>query len=311
VDVAAWPQLDGEGRAMLDTFHRWTQIVGKVRMAHATPLNHWWHVTLYVSPEGLRTSLVPHPGVGGFELTFDLLQHQLRIVRADGASRSVALEARSVADFHAEVLGRLAELDIDTPILGPPVELEDALPFAEDHEHASYDPEFADRLRLAFIHGHRVLSAFRSGFAGKASPVHFFWGAFDLAVTRFSGRPAPLHPGGAPNCADWVMHEAYSQEVSSAGFWPGGGAEGLFYAYAYPEPDGFRSAPLSPAGARYDDELREFVLPWEAARTADDPDAAVASFLESTYVAAADPGGWDRAALEMPADAAPPWSARS
>jgi hypothetical protein len=304
----SWPDLAvAEWLPTLETLHRWTQIVGKVRMAMAPPLNHWWHVTLYVAPRGLTTSLVPAPG-GGFEAAFDFAAHELRIETVDGRSAQVPLEPRSVADFHTETMARLAELDIHPRFAPAPNEVEDATPFADDHHHAAYDPAAVERFHRVLVDAHRVLSRYRSRFAGKSSPVHFFWGSFDLAVTRFSGRDAPRHPGGAPNCPDWVMHEAYSQEVASTGWWPGGGERGLFYAYAYPEPDGYRDRPVAPDGARYDPELREFVLPYELVARAADPDAVLERFCESTYAAAADLAGWDRAGLEMPADAAPPWT---
>jgi hypothetical protein len=289
----AWAPLPADDwAATRDTLHRWTQIVGKVRMAYAPPVNHWWHVTLYLGARGLTTGLMPGP-TGGFELAFDFVDHRLVIERVDGAARSVALEPRSVADFHAETMARLAELGIEPRILARPVEVEDATPFADDTHHAAYDAVAARHCWANMVDAHRVLSRFRAGFTGKVSPVHFFWGAFDVAVTRFSGRPAPLHPGGAPNCADWVMEEAYSREVSSAGWWPAGGAAGIFYSYAYPEPDGYAAESVAPAAARYDGDLREFVLPYEAAAAAADPDGAVAEFLGSTFAAAATRGRWD------------------
>lgn len=304
----SWPALPvASWQDTRDTLHRWTQIVGKVRMAFAPPQNHWWHTVLYVDARGLTTSLIPHPG-SAFDVTFDLLDHRLLIRRVDGRERAVVLEPRSVADFHAEVMARLMELGIEPAIIARPVEVEDATPFAADHHHASYDAEAVTRFWWSLVDAHRVLSAFRAHFLGKASPVHFFWGAFDLAVTRFSGRSAPPHPGGVPNCADWVMHEAYSQELSSAGYWPGGAEEGIFYAYAYPEPPGFAQHRVRPEAARYDETLREFVLPYAAVRTAADPDRTVADFLHATYAAAADLAAWDRASLEMPADRDPPWS---
>jgi len=203
-----------------------------------------------------------------------------------------------VADFYADTLARLAELDVTVEILPRPVELPEAIPFPEDKTHASYDAQCAHRFWQSLVQAQRVLTEFRSRFVGKVSPVHFFWGAFDLAVTRFSGRDAPRHPGGVPNCADWVMEDAYSQEVSSCGYWPGGASEGVFYAYAYPEPDGFRTWPVEPEEATYDPGLGEFVLPYEVVRRAGDPDATLLPFLQTTYEAAAEPGGWDRRRLE-------------
>lgn len=297
-DRASWPSLPvAEWEATRDTLHMWSQVVGKVRMALAPPANHWWHTTLYLSPRGLTTSLIPY-GRGGFEMEFDFRRHQLTLETSEGEARAVALEPKPVAQFHAETMEALRELGIAVEILPRPVEVVTAIPFPEDYEHAAYDADAAQRFWRLLLQANRVLSGFRGRFTGKVSPVHFFWGAFDLAVTRFSGRSAPTHPGGAPNCAAWVMEEAYSQEVSSAGYWPGGDGEGLFYSYAYPEPDGFADFPIRPDGAFYSKELREFVLPYESVRTADDPDRALLEFLESSYEAAAELAGWDRAALE-------------
>jgi Family of unknown function (DUF5996) len=294
--AGAWPELTPATWAdTRDTLHMWTQVVGKVRLALAPRVNHWWNVTLYVTARGLTTSLMPYRA-DGVEMAFDFRDHVLTIDRTDGRSATVALASRSVADFYAETMARLAELDVHVDILARPVEVPEAIPFADDDVHASYDADAAHRFWLLLVQAQRVLSRFRSGFVGKASPVHFFWGGFDLAVTRFSGRSAPLHPGGVPNCADWVMHEAYSHEVSSAGYWPSGADEGIFYSYAYPEPGGYRVAPGGPGA--YDDGLREFVLPYAAVREAADPDATLLDFLEATYAAAADLGGWDRAALD-------------
>lgn len=227
------------------------------------------------------------------------LGHVLDLRTTTGDRRQVALAPRSVADFHAETMARLAELGVQVDIMARPVEVPVAVPFAEDEEHASYDPDAAHRFFGSLVHVHRVLSEFRSGFAGKASPVHFFWGAFDLATTRFSGRGAPPHPGGVPNCPDWVMREAYSAEVSSCGYWPGMGQEGAFYSYAYPEPEGFRDWPVASGGATYDEGLGEFLLPYEAVRTAGDPDATLLAFLQETYEAAAELAKWDRHTLEV------------
>jgi hypothetical protein len=275
----------------------WSQIVGKVRMALAPPVNHWWHTTLYLSPRGLTTSLIPH-GPRGLEIEFDFRAHRLTMETTQGQRLAVALEPKPVAQFYAETMTGLKELGIDVDLLARPVEVEPAIPFADDYEHASYDPDAAERFWRLLLQSHRVFSQFRGRFVGKASPVHFFWGAFDLAATRFSGRPAPRHPGGAPNCADWVMEEAYSHEVSSAGYWPGGGGEGVYYAYAYPEPEGFADFPVRPEAASYSTELREFTLPYEAVRTARDPDRVLLDFLQSTYEAAAELAQWDRPALE-------------
>jgi len=292
-----WPQLRvDDWTATRETLHRWLQIVGKVRLARAPMLNHWWQVTLYLTPRGLTTSSMP-AGERAFEIEFDFCAHRLRIT-ADGEQRALALEPKTVADFYAEVMDALAALGVATPIWPLPVEIEHVTPFDQDTEHAAYDADAAHLFWRQLVQADRVMKAFRAGWAGKVSPVHFFWGAMDMAVTRFSGRPAPRHPGGAPNCGDWVMVEGYSHELSSCGFWPGGGEEGAFYAYAYPEPEGFATAPVRPAEAFYSDGLRQFLLPYEAVRTAPDPDAAALAFLQSTYEAAADLGRWDRAALE-------------
>jgi hypothetical protein len=299
IDVAGWPALPlHEWETTRDTVHMWTQIVGKVRLALAPPLNHSWGVTLYVNSVGLTTSLMPYRG-RGLEITFDFQRHALDIVTSDGQRRELSLEPRSVADFHDEFFARLAELGIEVRIMGRPVEVAVAIPFADDTEHASYDAEYAHRFWKSLVAADRVLHQFRGGFLGKASPVHFFWGGFDLAVTRFSGRRAPRHPGGVPNCPAWVMEEAYSHEVSSCGYWPGGSDEGSFYAYAYPEPPGFREQRISPAAALYDNALGDFILPYAAVRRAEDPDAMVLEFVQSAYSTAADLGDWDRAALEL------------
>lgn len=295
----AWPSLPvGEWSPTRDTLHMWTQIVGKIRLAHAPLLNHWWQVTLYVSPRGLTTSAIPY-GTGAFDIEFDFIDHELVIRSSDGTRRSVRLEPKPVARFHEETMRALAELGIEAPIRPRPNEVEPAIPFAEDYQHSSYDPRAAHLFWRQLLQASRVLGRFRSHFVGKVSPVHFFWGAMDLACTRFSGRSAPPHPGGAPNCGDWVMVEGYSHELSSCGFWPGGGDEGAFYAYAYPEPDGFADYPVGPAGhAYYSRDHGQYLLPYEAVRTADDPDRMLLEFLHSTYEAAAELGGWDRNMLE-------------
>jgi hypothetical protein len=293
-----WPELPlSAWEDTRDTLHLWTQVVGKVRLALEPMVNHWWQVPLYVSAEGLTTSLMPY-GNRGLEATFDFHRHILDLRTTDGASRPVALVPRSVADFYKEVMRRLAELDVPVEIYPRPVELPVAIPFAEDDEHAAYDADYAHRFWLSLVQAQRVLTAFRARFIGKVSPVHFFWGAFDLAVTRFSGRTAPLHPGGVPNTPDWINQEAYSHEVSSLGYWPGGAEQGAFYSYAYPEPDGFREWPVEPDGASYDGNLGEFLLPYHVVRAAGDPDDALLSFAQSTYEAAAELAYWDRAALE-------------
>ena len=295
---SAWPALKvADWTPTRDTLHMWTQIVGKIRMAHAPLVNHWWQVTLYVSPRGLTTSSIPY-GSGSFDIEFDFVEHRLRIRSSDGGTREIALAPMSVAEFHDRTLAALGELGIEATISAGPNEVDPAIPFAQDHEHASYDPEAAHVFWRQLVAADRVIGEFRSHFVGKVSPVHFFWGAMDLACTRFSGRPAPQHPGGAPNCGDWVMVEGYSRELSSCGFWPGGGEEGAFYAYAYPEPDGFRAHPVRPEQAYFSEQFQQFLLPYEAVRTSDDPEKLVAEFLHSTYEAAAEHGNWDRASLE-------------
>jgi hypothetical protein len=297
---AQWPNLPlEEWEDTFATLHRWTQIVGKLRLAQTPWINHSWHVPFYVTARGITTSRIPH-GARAFELVFDFLDHRLLIQSSDGEQESLSLRPQSVADFYSELFGKLHELKLDVSIHGQPNELEDATPFAEDRLHASYDREYATRFWRVLVQADRVLQTFRARFIGKCSPVHFFWGSFDLAVTRFSGRQAPPHPGGIPNLPDPVVREAYSHEVSSCGFWPGGGPHPfpLFYSYAYPEPDGFASAAVEPAGAFYSKDLREWVLPYDVVRSAASPDDALLAFLETTYEAAADLGGWDRPALE-------------
>jgi hypothetical protein len=294
-----WPELPlAKWQDTYATLHMWTQVVGKIRLALAPHINHWWQVTLYVTPRGLTTSAIPH-GVRTFAIDFDFIDHQLHIAVNDGRVKTIPLKPQSVADFHAAVMAALRELDIKVSIWSTPVEIEAPIPFERDRQHASYDADAAQRLWRILVQSDRVLNRFRSGFLGKVSPVHFFWGGFDLAVTRFSGATAPRH-GPVPNVPDSVVQEAYSHEVSSLGFWPGGGplAEPVFYAYASPEPKGFKDAPVAPEGARYSPELGEFLLPYEVVRTAASPDDALLAFAESTYAAAADLGHWNRAALE-------------
>jgi hypothetical protein len=294
----AWPALRvDDWTDTRQTLHMWVQIVGKIRLAHAPLINHWWQTTLYVSPRGLTTTAIPF-GAGSFDLEFDFIDHDLVMRSSSGEQRTVALEPKSVATFYAETMDALGELGVPTTIHATPNEVDPALPFADDDEHASYDADTAQMFWRQLIQADRVLGEFRSRFIGKVSPVHFFWGAMDLACTRFSGRDAPPHPGGAPNCGDWVMVEGYSHELSSCGFWPGGGEEGAFYAYAYPEPDGFADHPVAPAAASYSTEHRQFLLPYEAVRVSPDPDRLLLDFLQSTYEAAAEHGHWDRVALE-------------
>ncbi len=296
--ATAWPRLRVEDwTPTRTTLHMWTQIVGKVRLAYAPLVNHWWQVTLYVSPRGLTTSAIPH-GAGAFDLEFDFVDHRLLLRHSDGGVRSMELRPMPVAEFYARTMHMLDELGIRAEIQEHPNEVEPALPFPDDYEHAAYDARAAHLFWQQLLQANRVMGEFRSRFVGKVSPVHLFWGAMDLACTRFSGRPAPEHPGGAPNCGDWVMVEGYSRELSSCGFWPGGGEEGAFYAYAYPEPDGFAAHTVRPEAAFYSEENGQFLLPYEAVRTADDPDAALLDFLQTTYEAAAEHADWPRADLE-------------
>ena len=296
----AWPELDYDSwKDTYETLHLWAQIVGKIRCAQTPWLNHSWHVPLYVSPRGLTTTLIPN-GHLSFEIEFDFLDHTLVITTASGARTAFALEPQTVADFLSSITAKLGELGIKIPISDFPCEIPGAIPFSKDQTHASYDGESVQRLWRVLVQVDRVLKQFRTRFIGKCSPVHFFWGSFDLAVTRFSGRRAPLHSGGVPGLADAVVREAYSHEVSSARFWPGGGGIDYpaFYSYAYPEPDGFKNATVAPKGAFYSETLHEFILPYDVVRTAADPDASLLAFLQSTYEAAASTGHWDRATLE-------------
>jgi len=298
--VELWPRLrhDDWHETQL-TLQLWTQIVGKIRLRCQPLVNHWWNVTLYVTPRGLTTSIMPYGKGRDFEITFDFHDHALVIRDCDGAERSFALETMSVAEFYKRVMAELDALGMPVHINMKPNEIADAIPFDRDTQHASYDKEYAARFWRVLVQADRLCKQFRASFLGKASPVHFFWGSFDLAETRFSGRLAPPHPGGIPNLPDWVTREAYSHEEQSVGFWPGmPGLDALFYAYAYPEPPGFSSATIKPADASWNPTLKEFVLPYEAVRTSKDPDRAVLDFFETTYGAAADLGKWDRAALE-------------
>ncbi|AHJ98356.1 DUF5996 family protein [Hymenobacter swuensis] len=289
-----WPALPLAAWAdTLATLHMYSQVVGKIRMASTPLVNHFWNVPLYVSARGLTTSAMPYEG-RSFQIDFDFLDHQLIIRCSDGAEQRLALQPRSVAAFYHEVQRMLAELGIQVNIWPVPVEIENPIPFAEDEQHASYDPEAAQRFWRALTLITPVLEQFRAGFIGKCSPVHFFWGSFDLAVTRFSGRLAAPRPG-----ADGITREAYSHEVISHGFWPGGnGQEAAFYAYTAPAPAGFAEAPVQPGTAFYSQELGEFLLPYEAVRAAPDPAAVLREFLESTYAAGANLAGWDRPSLE-------------
>jgi hypothetical protein len=309
-----WPTLPTDDWIdTLETLHLWTQIVGKIRMVQSPWLNHSWSVPLYVSPTGLRTSLVPylHARGGGeaFEWTFDFLAHQLVLTTSTGATRILPLSSRPVATVHREVLDAMAEVGMPVSIHPMPSEIADAIPFPDDTVHATYVPEHARVLWRALLHAERVMTRFRAGFLGKASPVHFFWGSFDLAVTRFSGRTAPPHPGGMPNFPNDVAREAYSHEVTSCGFWPGNRASNtpIFYAYAYPVPEGFAQASVSPADAFWLDALGEFALPYSSVAAAPNPDEDLLAFFESTHAAAADLLKWPRAELECADPRGPNW----
>lgn len=298
-DRDAWPALPyAEWAETCRALHLWSQIVGKYRLAHAPWVNHSWHATLYVTPRGLTTGTVPD-GETAVSLTFDLREHVL-IGETLAARERVALEAMSVAEFLNRATALVERLGGRMDIHGAPNEIPAARPFAEDTAPRPYDRAAVERFHRALVAIDRVFTRFRTGFLGKVSPVHLFWGSFDLAVTRFSGRRAPAHPGGVPALPDSVTREAYSHEVSSAGFWPGGGGveEPMFYCYAYPAPGGFAARPVEPAAARFDTTLGEFLLPYEAVRTSTDPEDAIMRFLQSTYAAAAETAGWERQALE-------------
>jgi Family of unknown function (DUF5996) len=296
--IGVWPELPvSQWADTRDTLQLMTQVVGKVRMVNTPLMSHWWNVVLYVSARGLTTGLIPH-GDRGFQVDFDFIEHQLVVATTVGQRRSMPLRPGPIAHFYREVMGTLDELGLSTRIWPIPVEIPDAIAFDHDTLHVAYDEAAAHRFWLTLVQINRVFEIFRSRYIGKVSPVHFFWGAADLAVTRFSGRPAPKHPGGAPNCGPHVMWEAYSHEVSSAGYWPGPDGEGVFYSYAYPEPPGYRRAAASPAAATFDEGLGEFTLPYTVVREATDPDAVLLEFLQSTYDIAADTAGWDRQALE-------------
>jgi hypothetical protein len=299
---APWPELPTAAwRDTCETLQLWTQIIGKIRLARSPWLNHSWHVALYVTARGLTTSPIPD-GARSFQIDLDFIDHALRISTSDGATRQLALAGQSVASFYTAIMADLAQLGIRIAIDEMPNELPEPIRFSEDRRHASYDPDAVRRFFQILVNADRVLKQFRTGFLGKASPVHFFWGSFDLAVTRFSGRRAPRHPGGIPHLSDAVVCEAYSHEVSSAGFWPGSGAIDYpaFYSYAYPEPPGFRTAQVRPAAAFFNEALGEFILPYDAVRTAPAPEQALLEFLQTTYEAAANAAKWDRDALECP-----------
>jgi hypothetical protein len=298
-----WPALPfAAWKDTCATLHLWTQIVGKIRLAQTPWLNHSWHVPLYVTARGLTTSPIPYGGAA-FQIDFDFIDHVLWVRTSDGQFRQLMLAPRPVAEFYTELFAALAGLGLDIRIDTMPCEIADCIRFDQDRVHAAYDRDYANRFWRVLLSAHNVLAHFRTGFIGKASPVHFFWGSFDLAVTRFSGRRAPRHPGGVPHLPNAVAQEAYSHEVSSAGFWPGGGGPidyAAFYSYAYPAPEGLAAAAVKPPKAFYSKELGEFILPYDAVRTAPDPAHALMEFLQSTYDAAADLAKWDRANLECP-----------
>ena len=303
IDDAVWPELPyAAWRDACETLHLWTQIVGKVRLKLTPWLNHSWNVTLYVTARGLGTGPMPLDG-RDLSIDFDFIDHVLWLGTSDGRFRQIMLRPVSVAEFYGEVMEALGVLGVSVRIDQRPNEIESAVPFSQDHAHAAYDPNFANRFFRILAATQRVFAHFRTGFLGKASPVHFFWGSFDLAVTRFSGRPAPLLTASAtPGLSLAAAREAYSHELSSAGFWPGGGPIDYpaYYSYAYPEPKGFAAAKVRPAAAFYFNDYGQFILPYETVRTASDPDATLMEFLQSTYDAAADVGQWDRAALDCP-----------
>ncbi len=295
-----WPALPySEWQATAETLHLWTQIVGKIRCTLSPWINHSWHVTLYLTPRGLTTTSIPH-GRHAFEIRFDFIAHELTVEKSDGARRVLPLRAQSVAEFYETLLRTLQEMDLTVTIHPLPNELPNPIRFDQDQKHRSYDPQAAERFWRVLLQCDRVFHRFRSRFCGKCSPVHFFWGSFDLAVTRFSGRAAPMHPGGVPHLSDRVTREAYSQEVSSLGFWPGNAENPtpIFYSYAYPEPPGFSGAKVLPKAASYSSAMHEFILPYEDVRTASSPDEVLLDFAQSTYEAAAKLGGWPIAALE-------------
>ena len=295
-----WPDLPyGAWSTNCETLQLWMQVAGKVILARTPLVNHWWNVTLHVTARGVAKRAIPYRG-GVFDIVFDFIDHRLDIETSDGRRESLPLRPMAVAEFYAEFMGRLQRLGIDMRISATPCEIENCIAFDQDRAHAQYDAEYVARFHRALVQSARVMNTFRSRFLGKASPVHFFWGSFDLAVTRFSGRTAPPPKGHTPHVADWVMAEAYSRECSSCGFWPGNGGFGraAYYVYAYPEPDGYGATRLSTADAAYNKDVGQFILPYDAVREARDPDNLLLGFLQETYAAAADLAKWDRAALE-------------
>lgn len=297
--TTSWPSLPlNEWKETYETLHMLTQIIGKIQLA-LTPLeNHWWNCTLYVTPTGLSTHTMYYNNLL-LKIELDFVSHFLVFCTSKCKSKLIPLKSRPVADFYQETMGSLRDLGVSLDIWSTPVEVQERIPFEKDYKHSTYDPEYVYRLWVILAQSSRVFNEFRSKFIGKVSPVHFFWGAFDLAVTRFSGRQAPVHPG-VPNCARFVMAEAYSHEVSSCGFWPGGGSiDGpIYYSYTYPEPNEFKNFSIQPSEAFYDVNMKEFVLPYEVVRNSNQPDKTLMDFLQSTYIAAASTGKWDRNTLE-------------
>jgi hypothetical protein len=293
-----WPSIPfDEWKDTYDTLHMWLEILGKIRLELAPMINHWWQVTLSVTSRGLSTLAMPyHDEV--FQIDLDFIDHVMRISKESGDSRTIELKPRTVADFYAETMDALRSLGMDVSIWTTPVEVPERIPFEQDTKHASYDKEYTNRFWRVLVQAERIMEEFRSGFIGKDSPVQFYWGGVDMAVSRFSGRTAPKHPG-FPNVARYVMEEAYSHELSSCGFWPGAGlGEAAFYAYTYPEPAGYREYPIGPPEAYFNTDLGEYILPYEAVRKADSPDGMLMKFFQSTYEAGANLAGWDRKALE-------------
>lgn len=296
----AWPELPlKEWQDTYDTLHLWSQMVGKTRLALAPMQNHWWQAALYVTSRGLGTSPMPY-GDRALEIEFDFIDHNLVAGTSDGVVQKIPLIPQTVAEFYGRYVEVLRSIGIEVKLYPKPVEMENVIPFVDDRTHASYDADAAHRCWNALVQIDRVFKDFRGRFIGKCSPVHFWWGGFDLACTRFSGRRAPTHPGRIPNCPDYVMVEAYSHECSSSGWWPGGmGIDSpTFYSYVYPEPEGYSQAKIQPTEAEYHPVMQEWILPYDAVRTAPDPDRHLFDFLQSTYVAAATTGKWDRKALE-------------
>ena len=300
LNAEAWPTLPLEAWSdTCATLHMWTQIVGKIRLKQSPWINHSWHVTLYVTTRGLTTSPIPY-GNRTFQIDFDFIGHEVKIQSSEGGVAGFSLQPQSVAAFYRRLQSEMGTLDLIVNINEKPNEIPDPIPFDRDETHKAYDPVYANRFWRVLVQTDRVFKEFRARFVGKCSPVHYFWGAPDLAVTRFSGRPAPQHPGGVPHLPDRVAREAYSHEVSSCGFWPGGGpvAYPVFYSYAYPEPSDFAGAPVKPSAAFYNTDLREFILPYDAVRAAESPDETLLDFLQTTYEAAANLAKWDRKFLE-------------